>query len=286
MKTTAGSAPAQKSPPKRSTRLLQSDHRDEQGPHDVSGFLQKPGPKIESPDLFPDDFETGLAGLGPRDPDGIQTRREVGLQRTPSLAHPTFDPVSHHGISAGFGHDDGHAADGSGGRTPVEFKVAAAFAFPFPADGQEFRPAAENALPGEATVTPRCGGRSGAPHLWAEGGDGRAPDDARSEPALPWFSCGHGSRTGVSACAWRGCKWVSFREFGKTKIVPRNRRGVNPRFPKGRERFRFPPRCWRHGGRRATGPFPRALFSRKHGSLLSPSAFGPPPNRPGVRPGW
>jgi len=164
--------------------------------------------------------------------------------------------------------------------------VTSAFAFPFLADGQKFRPAAENALPREATVTPRCGGRSGAPHLWAEGGDDHAPDGVQSRPALPWFSCEHGSRTGVSACAWRGCKWVSFREIGKTKIVPRNRRGVNPRFPKGNEIFRFPPRCWRHGGRPATALCPHVLSSRKDAPLLSPSSFSPPPTRRAARSGW
>ena len=286
MKATAGTAPTQKRPPKRGTHLLQADQSDEKHPHDFLVFLQESGPKVEKPDFLPDFLQAGLAGLRPGDPDGVQSGGQVGLQRPPSLAHPALDPVSHHGIAAGFGDDDGHAAGGSACRTPVELEVAAAFTFPIPADRQKFRPAAENALPGEATVTPRCGGRSGAPHLWAEGGDDRAPYDARSRHALPWFSCGHESRTGVSACAWRGCKWVSFREIGKGKIVPRKRGGVNPQFPKEREIFGFPQPCWKHGERPAAEPFLHVPFSRKGGRAPLPSFFLPVPTRRGAQPGW
>ena len=140
------------------------------------------------------------------------------------------------------------------------------------ANGQKFRPPTENTRPGKATITPRCGGRSGAPHLSAEGGDDPEPYGARSKPALPWFSCGHGSRTGVSVCAWRGCTSVSFELIAKIEIVPRNGAGVNPLFPKLQESGRSPPLCWRHEEKPSKAFLLHVLSAKKAGFPLSPSS--------------
>jgi hypothetical protein len=172
--------------------------------------------------------------------------------------------------------------------TPVEFKVWAALRAARTPDGVEIGPAPKNARPREAAVTPRCGGRSGAPHLWAEDGDGPAPDGAPGRPVPPWFSCGPGSRTADAGCAWRDCKWVSWMILDKLKIVPKAWERVNAGWfllleedddaawrlftgrldPKSGETLRCPPACWPHGVPPAAGSFPHVLFSTRRGSGL------------------
>jgi len=172
--------------------------------------IPKPGSLGQTGDFLTDLIIPRPTGRGAGNPDGIRSRRKIFLHVPPAFPNPTLDFVSHGRVATGLRNDDGHAPGLPGKFPPVEFEQGATLNASFVTNGQKFRPPTENTRPGKATITPRCGGRSGAPHLSAEGGDDPEPYGARSKPALPWFSCGHGSRTGVSVCAWRGCTSVSF----------------------------------------------------------------------------
>ena len=204
----------------------------------------------------------------------------------PRLPNPALDAVAGHSRAAGFGDDGRHASGVAGKPTPVELEMGAAFRAARGTDRLEIGPAPENARPGKAAITPRCGGRSGAPHLWAEDGGVRAPDGVRGRPVPLWFSCGPGSRTGGGGYAWRDCKWVSWTILDKRKKMPEVGSGVNACPPKPPKNGGSHPPCWRHAGPPAAGSLHGVLFSRRPGFWRARSSFGPAPNLRGAPSGW
>ncbi len=145
----------------------------------------QPGTLIKTDHLQTQNLTARFSCRGTGTPHRIRPRSQLRLQIPPPFSYPPLNSISHDRISTSFGHHDGHTATLSRLFSPVKFKLGATLSPSFTTDGQKLRPTTKNARPRQAPITPRCGGRSGAPHLWVEGDDDHAHDDARSRHALP-----------------------------------------------------------------------------------------------------